>query len=243
MKKTAPLPLRVLALSLLTAAPFVSGPPCAAEEANALPADAVTAQADYLSQRRNGLILLNERYLAKLNELLVAHTRSGALNPALAIRAEIARIEEENTFLKKEGPPPLGSRPEQTGPQPALVAIEASAERGSPLADAATGDKVTLRYVSGKWKNHGVLASENPDGPSIQRGNENRLAIFGRKIGATRPVHLAIVPPDTENTPFEFVVPPGYKEIFLRLNEDPDDQWKENPGKVVYEVTIQKPGR
>lgn len=52
---------------------------------------------------------------------------------------------------------------------------------------------------------------------------------------------LPIVPTDTENTPFEFVVPPGYKEIFLRLNEDPDNEWKENPGKVVYQVTIQKP--
>ena len=241
MKKIAPLPLRVLVLSVLTAAHFVARPPCVAEEANALPADAITAQADYISQRRNGLILLNERYLAKLNELLVAHTRNGALNPALAIRAEIARIEEENTFLKKEGPPPLGSRPARTGPQGDLVAIEASAERGSPLADATTGDKVILRYVSGKWKNHGVLPSENPDGAAIQRGNENRLAIFGRKVGATRPVHLAIVPTDTENTPFEFIVPPGYKEIFLRLNEDPDNEWKENPGKVVYQVTIQKP--
>lgn len=242
MKKIAPLPLRVLALSVL-AAHLVSRPPSVAEEANALPADAVTAQADYLSQRRKGLILLNERYLAKLKELLVAHTRSGALNPALAIRAEIARIEEENTFLESEGPPPLGSRPAETGPQPALVAIDASAERGSPLADAATGDTVTLRYVSGKWKNHGVLASENPDGASVQRGDENRLAIFGRKVGATRPAHLAIVPPDTENTPFEFVVPSGYKEIFLRLNEDPDGKWQANPGKVVYEVTIRKPGR
>ena len=218
------------------------------QDTTALPTDAAAARADYLAQRKNGLIQLNQRYIAKLNESLLVHTKAGQLEKALAVKEEVTRIEAEIAELTGIDPRPTGSPAAGPGsaPQPGTpfaVVIEASAEKGVMIDGILQGDKLVLQFQSGKWKSHGKLATEDPDAVLMSNGDENRLGIFGRKAGVSRPVRLAVVPPETAKRPFEFLVPPDYREVFLRINDDPDDGWKENPGKVFYLVTIAKPVR
>lgn len=216
-------------------------------EAAELPVDAAAAQAEYTAQRKNGLLQLNQRYLEKLEEILVNHTKAGRLNDAVAVRAEVNRIKEEIAMLKggerQGGLPPLAPTVFARANAFVPVEIKASAERGTVIEGVQAGDKLVLSYRAGRWKSHGVAATEDPDSAATQHGEENRLAVFGRREGATKAERLVVVPPGTVNRPYEFVVPLGYREIFLRVNEDPDGDWRDNPGAVTYEVGIAKPLR
>lgn len=215
-----------------------------AQERNQLPLDAQNARAEYLAQRKAGLLTLNQRYLESLKSIQEGYTRAGHLDQAVAIKAEMDRILAEVAELK--GGSPTTPAPADTSAAPIpegeviSLTIEAKNEEGVPLPQLKKGDQIVLQYQSGAWKSHGVLGTEKPDAERLAHGDANRLAIFSKKSQVAKLRALAMVPPGTAEKPFEFTVPDDFYSIVLRINDDPDGSWEGNPGSVVYRVQIKK---
>lgn len=216
-----------------------------AQDRDTLPIDAQNARAEYLGQRKTGLLRLNQVYLDKLKAIQEKYTKEGNLETALAIKAEIDRVTLESQEMLGEA----ASLPQNTDKAPTLalvanvateITIEAKNEDGVTLGNLKKGDTITLQYVSGKWKSHGSLASENPDAAVISHGDDNRIGLFSKKVASSRPRLLTLVPAGTITKPFTFVVPDDFAAIVLRINIDPDNEWKSNPGSVVYRVQVKK---
>ncbi|MCP5541223.1 MAG: hypothetical protein H7A53_12155 [Akkermansiaceae bacterium] len=235
-----------------------------AQDRDSLPVDAQRVRADYLAQRKNGLTRLNQNYLDSLAALQTKYTEANDLDAALAIKKEMERVAAEIKALQAspvtaEGPEtmrPSGTlAPSTPSGTPSVTAttgtlagalkdtvIEPWKEDGVSLGKLKKGDKVILQYVSGKWKSHGELATEDPDAITIGHGDENRLGIFQKQREGSRPRLLILVPPGTKQKPFVYPIPDDYAEIVLRINEDPDGKWEQNPGSVVYKVGVEKGG-
>ncbi len=225
---------------------FPTGRADSQEENRPLPPEAQGARTAYEAERRRHLVELDETYLEQLGKILEKYSRAGNVDATLAIRREMDRIREE---LEEFRAPAEGNgegqghrEPGITVPEdrPVNITIKASAREGVVLEKVEKGDQIILQYVSGKWKSHGQLATENPDSLAISHGEENRLAIYSKKSPSSRLRPLAVVPPQTQMNPFVFTLPSDYHQILLRIHEDPDGLWPENPGSVVYRVQLKK---
>lgn len=217
-----------------------------AQSREALPPEVDSLLSDYIEERKELLLKLDQTYLKKLDAALEKHSRDGNVDAALAIRREMEFLQEEARELSE--PEDSEKNGSQEGPRkitvtedrPVTVTIPAKEESGVILENVRKGDEIILQYVSGRWKSHGKLPSENPDSIEIAHGEENRLAIFSKKTAISRLRPLAVVPADTSSHPFSYTVTSFYDRVVLRINEDPDGAWENNPGAVVYRVQLKR---
>ena len=217
-----------------------------AEPSAFLPPEARNAKSEFEANRKAALLELDEGYIDTLSRLLEKYSREGNIDASLAIKREIELIKGEMEDLDA---PAHREEVEVTEVEegikvpegrPINITIKASDEVGVILEDLHRGDEIILQFDSGRWKSHGQLASENPDSLAISHGKENRLAIFAKKNVTSRLRPLAIVPPQTQQHPFTFTIPDEFYRITLRIHEDPDGRWTENPGSVVYRVQLKR---
>ncbi|MCB1233081.1 MAG: hypothetical protein KDN19_22755 [Verrucomicrobiae bacterium] len=235
---------RILALAALAAllVPFTTQ----AQTESTLPPEAFNAKLAHEAERKETLLKLDHDYLKQLAKIQEKYTRENKVNTALAIKREIDQIEREIEELSATPDSPEsdedGDDPGITVPQgkPVTVVIKASDSDGVALENLRKGDQLILQYVAGQWKSHGELASENPDSPVLFHGDENRLAIFSKKSPTSRFRPLALVPPETQQKPFIYILPSDYHRISLRIHLDPDGHWSENPGSVTYRVQLKR---
>lgn len=237
------LPLAAAAtVVLLVALPRTSG----AQNREALPPEVESLLSDYIEERKELLLELDQAYLKKLAAALEKHSREGHVDAALAIRREMEVLQEEARELSEPEPPEMSDADKGprkvtvTEDRPITITIPAKEENGVILENVRKGDEIILQYVSGRWKSHGKLPSENPDSIEIAHGQENRLAIFSKKTAISRLRPLAIVPADTSAHPFTYPISSFYDRVVLRINEDPDGVWESNPGAVIYRVQLKR---
>lgn len=111
--------------------------------------------------------------------------------------------------------------------------IPANDPSGFKLGPVRRGDHLTLTYVSGLWKDHGGIATENPDAP---RDEKDQLVIAAPAQKGLPGSLIKIVPGGTAQKPFVYEVQTDREEIVLRINSN--SQVKKNPGEVVYKVML-----
>lgn len=113
--------------------------------------------------------------------------------------------------------------------------IPANSLGGFKIGAVKQGDIITLQYVEGTWKGHGHSPTENPD-TTNDSDDESRLVIArgpkGKKAGDV----IVMVPRDTVVKPYAYTVATTRDDVVLRINKNSDN--KDNPGKVVYKVTV-----
>ncbi len=119
------------------------------------------------------------------------------------------------------------------------VKITAKAPIGYVVGPMNTGDVLKLRYVSGKWKSWGGLATESPDAVSPAGGDKCRLAICSAK-GNEMPQTLTIVPGQTQDNAYTWTADQKYSKVILQIN-DTDGDFAANPERdVTYEIAIER---
>lgn len=118
------------------------------------------------------------------------------------------------------------------------VKVPSNSPDGYPLGALKKGDVISLQYVTGQWKAHGHVASDNPDVVQEERGhqNESRLVIARRSTNGHASSVIALVPPLTVRTPFKFTVPEDRDDLVLRINKNSENTG--NPGAVTYHLII-----
>lgn len=133
---------------------------------------------------------------------------------------------------------PAGSGDHRTVVSDAEVKVPANSPDGYPLGALHKGDVISLQYVSGQWKAHGHVASDNPDVVQEERGhqNESRLVIARRSSSGHASSVIALVPPLTTRTPFKFTVPEDRDDLVLRINKNSENTG--NPGAVTYHLIV-----
>jgi len=118
-----------------------------------------------------------------------------------------------------------------------VALIPANKEFAYELSTIRKGDKLVLQYMGGRWKGWGKYATESPDSEVTERGDLCRLAI----CEVLKQVHtrvLFVVPPGTENKPFEWMADKDYDKIILRINDN-DNNFESNPDAGVrYQLRL-----
>jgi hypothetical protein len=104
------------------------------------------------------------------------------------------------------------------------------------LGPVKAGDVITLQYISGSWKDHGRVPSDNPDSAKIEKLNGSRLVLAGPSRGGKPGELIAVVPHGTAQNPFVYTVQTPRDQVVLRIHLNSDNQ--ANPGSVVYQVKI-----
>jgi DNA-binding beta-propeller fold protein YncE len=117
------------------------------------------------------------------------------------------------------------------------IAISSKHEHGYLIGPVQKGEKVVLRYVSGKWKAWGKYATESPDQESPESGDRCRLAICDATDNGRLRV-LDIVPAGTVNKPFEWLANAPYKKLVLRINDNDGDFASNADAGVRYILRI-----
>ncbi|MEZ0266966.1 MAG: hypothetical protein ACAI43_19730 [Phycisphaerae bacterium] len=141
--------------------------------------------------------------------------------------------------------PPAPVAPEKVTPaKPAAlaeepVAVSAKSEVGYAVGPLAKGDQLVLQYAGGKWKGWGRLATESPDTTKIPKC---QAALCDHPAGGAASV-VAIVPTDTQATPYTFTADRDYANLVIRINDD-DGTFDNNPDNgVKYRVRVVKARR
>jgi hypothetical protein len=129
---------------------------------------------------------------------------------------------------------PVGSRLGQTAVLTSRATISPNGPDAYKLGAVRQGDVITLKYVEGKWKDHGISASFSPDDEGIE--DTSRLVISQPSKNGVPGQVVAIVPAGTSSKPFTFTVPAAYDQLVLRISNHSDAA--NNPGQVVYQVKV-----
>ncbi|PQO41904.1 hypothetical protein [Blastopirellula marina] len=119
------------------------------------------------------------------------------------------------------------------------VTVNSQSPVGYLVGPMKKGDKLTLSYISGKWKAWGRLASESPDSVEIGGGEKCRLAIS--EIQSDHQISkLTLVPAETNTRPFTWTAQQDHTNILLQINDN-DGDFSGNPASdVKYSLTIEK---
>lgn len=134
-------------------------------------------------------------------------------------------------------PGPTGVTPPTLMPPNATVAkVRPNSPNGYDLGAVGSGGRLTLQYVTGRWKSYGTYATANPDSLELERGDkttENMCVIAEPADSEGIPGSIiAVVPPKTETTPFQFTADKDYPKLVLRILAN--SHRKENLGEVIY---------
>jgi hypothetical protein len=161
------------------------------------------------------------------------------ITPAIAAAAEQATAASAANTPKPVAPKvPVGTSP----PREVQATIPANNPNAFRLGAVRSGTKISLQYLSGKWKAWGVLPTSNPDNEKIDGVEECRLVIALPSMGGKTGRVLAIVPPETKTKPFVYTAQADHSEVVLRINGR-GSAFSSNPGSVEYSVKIAPPGR
>ncbi|QDU75031.1 hypothetical protein Pan97_20520 [Bremerella volcania] len=119
------------------------------------------------------------------------------------------------------------------------VKITAKYPIGYVVGPMNKGDILKLRYVSGKWKTWGGLATASPDDAVPAGGDKCRTGICA--LEANNDLQkLTLVPGQTVNNPFSWTADRDYEKIILQVNDD-DGDFASNPERdVTYAISIER---
>ncbi len=121
------------------------------------------------------------------------------------------------------------------------VVITAKDPIGYEVGRMNKGDVLTVRYVSGKWKTWGGLATASPDDENVAGGDKCRMGICAA-LEFDVIQKLALVPGQTADNPFSWTADRNYERIILQVNDD-DGDFASNPDRdVTYAIAIQRAG-
>ncbi len=131
-------------------------------------------------------------------------------------------------------------------PQPRTIkhaVIPANQADGFKLGAVSSGSMIRIKYLQGSWKAWGQNATENPDSQeggaeTPERQEQCRLVLAVSAADGGQAVTK--VPPNTSKAPFNFLCDKSYQTLVARIN-DTAGSFDENPGEVVYEITITPP--
>lgn len=179
---------------------------------------------------------LSETYLAELKKMRDTFTKSGKLDEANAVQAEITAMTEKLNAAAAGGAIAMGAG-QLTILETAAV-IPANSTAGFKLPPLRKGDLITLSYVSGKWKCDGNIASDDPDAQVTERGDRTRLVLAeGPKNNNKSPGNIIrMVPGGTKDKPFTYVVQTTRDDAILRIHSGSENP--KSPGAVTYTVKI-----
>lgn len=175
---------------------------------------------------------INQTYLAELAKLRDTYTREAMLEAANKVQAEIDAITAEIA-----APALPAALPSARKAPEVLIAIPANKVTGYTIGPVKKGTVITLSYVSGRWKDHGQLATDNPDALVIETGNSCRLVIADGRFKTQPGPVLTMVPAGTASTPFSYTFIEDQQNVVLRINEDSRD-YDGNPGAVTYKLKL-----
>ncbi|MEN3942454.1 hypothetical protein WJU23_14240 [Prosthecobacter sp. SYSU 5D2] len=175
---------------------------------------------------------VHQTYISELTKLRDQYTREAMLEAAVKVQAEIDAISAQLAI-----PTAPVSLPTASKAQEVLVPIPANKVIGHTIGRVKKGTVITLSYVSGKWKDHGQLATENPDALTLVTGNSCRLVIADGRFKTQPGPVLTLVPAGTASTPFSYTFIEDQENVILRINEDSRD-YDDNPGAVTYKVKL-----
>lgn len=177
---------------------------------------------------------INQTYLTELAKIRDAYTRSANLEAANKVQVEIDLI--KNDFgLSSPGAPT--ATPTVAAGQETTAVVPANDVNGCKLGPLKKGSVITLSYVTGKWKDHGKLPTDNPDADFTEMGDATRLVIANGRY-KTKPGPVIVkVPAGTATKPFSYTLAEDVSNVVLRINKD-DNDYEANPGSATYKVKI-----
>jgi hypothetical protein len=187
----------------------------------------------YESAVKRVVIPVTETYLQELKRLKETLSRSGKLTEAIQVDEELKAITAKLAGVGA-ATAPVGSRLGQTIVLSSRATISPNGPDAYKLGPVRPGDVISLKYVEGKWKDHGVSASFSPDDEGIE--DTSRLVISQPSKGGVPGQVVAIVPAGTSSKPFTFTVPTAFDQLVLRISNHSDAT--NNPGQVVYQVKV-----
>jgi hypothetical protein len=120
------------------------------------------------------------------------------------------------------------------------VTIPANSAKGYAIGPVAAGTKITLQYVSGKWKGWGGKADICPDKTGGRGGTICLLTVVAFDSKGENPQMLTLVPQGTKTAPFSYEVKQDVPLLVLRM-KGKDNRWGGNPGRVQYNLTVSPP--
>lgn len=173
---------------------------------------------------------VSQTYLDELKRMRDNFTRNAQLEAAVAVQKEIDLIESK---MKTLGSPVADA---EVKVLEAVAVIPANSMEGFKLGPVRRGDVITLNYVSGLWKNDGNIPTENPDAAQTDRGERTRLAIAEPPTDGRPGKVVKMIPPHTQNSPFQYLVQTSRDNVVLRIHYGGDNP--KAPGAVTYKVKI-----
>jgi len=179
------------------------------------PMGLVDLRQKWTSARERAVKPLDDSYVKALNELKARYTKTGDLDSALLVDAEIRQVAAAA----------MGGDANPFGDE---LVVEATKGEGASLGELSPGQEITLQYVKGEWNAYPGLATESPDTAGVQ---VNRIALYVQTAEGTK---MLANPTDTKRKAFVFPVTQKGK-YFLRIN---DNMLQDNKGAVTYRVTI-----
>jgi hypothetical protein len=205
-----------------------------------IPPEMERLRSSYETARLKATRPLDEKYLGELLKLQDSYTRAAKLEQAVIVANEVKRLRAHLGVPQDQSAPPLAPAPlgvagKVAATQGAEVIIPANSPNGLRLGSVKRGDSITLQYVSGLWKAHGGIATENPD--SAKAKDDDRLVIAepANENGDPGKV-IWVVPADTATQPTTYSFQTTREDVVLRIHSN--SQRKENPGHVTYIVKL-----
>ncbi len=198
------------------------------------PAELTRLRSSYDSAVQRAVKPLSETYLAELTKLRDTYTKAAKLDEAVKIAEEIKHVRERLGLITAPAGEARAEAP--VAGQELRITIPANDPNGYRIGAVKRGDEITLQYIEGMWKNHGGIATANPDDPKVDGGDENRLAIARGAVNGAPGELIKLVPGDTRKKIFRFIFPTSREEVVLRINTNSDR--KQNPGAVVYSMKL-----
>lgn len=176
---------------------------------------------------------VSETYLAELKKLRDQYTKSGKLDEANAVQAEITVIADKLNAMATTPTATIGG---DVKVLETTAVIPAASPEGFKLPPLRRGDKVTVSYVSGLWKCDGNIASVNPDEAVTERGDRARLVLAEGPKNKVPGTIIKMVPPGTKEKPFTYLVQTTRDDVVLRIHSGSDNP--KAPGSVTYTVKV-----
>ncbi|MEZ5387817.1 MAG: hypothetical protein R3F13_20095 [Prosthecobacter sp.] len=183
---------------------------------------------------------IDEKYLSELSKLQDTYTKAARLEDAVLIANEIKRIKARLGMPDTPNTPTLVAPPASPAVASAsgkdmTITIPANSPNGYRLGGIQRGDTITLQYVGGKWKDHGGIATENPDDAKAE-GNSRLVIAEAPDVSGLPGRVIKEVPTDTISKPFTYVMQTTRSDVVLRILSN--SQRKENPGSVIYKMKL-----
>jgi len=205
------------------------------------PPELVRLRSAYDAAVARALKPLTETYLTELTKIQDAYTKAAKLDEALKVAEAIKGAKERLAVVAPTPAGDSGVSPSSTvvpTGQEIRVTIPANDPNGYRIGSVKRGDTITLQYADGMWKNHGGIATANPDDPKVDGGDENRLVIARGAVNGAPGELIKLVPGETRKKPFVYVFQTSRDNVVLRISTNSDR--KQNPGAVSYSMVLKR---